>query len=264
MKKLTLEEIAERILKIHNGRVLLVQGQTYINSKEKLWFEDVEYGKWQATLNNILMGYGHKARGLRSIEEKLITPLNEVKRRLAKIHADSVSVVDETYERVTKKCIFVDKDYGSWLAIPNSVLSGCGHPQRGPKKMKSTMLNRYGVKHSMHSAEFALKQARTSNKIIDIVHWKTGEPVPCHGSYEVKTIEYFNKNQIDFEAQKHVFMMPNGKTYRPDFYLPEKDLWIEVKGWMRKDAQEKWDLFHENHPNSELWDKKRLKELGIL
>ncbi|KKM14938.1 hypothetical protein LCGC14_1701060, partial [marine sediment metagenome] len=27
---------------------------------------------------------------------------------------------------------------------------------------------------------------------------------------------------------------------------------------------EKWEWFHKEHPNSELWDKKKLKEMKII
>jgi hypothetical protein len=58
--------------------------------------------------------------------------------------------------------------------------------------------------------------------------------------------------------------MPNGKTYRPDLYLIDQGVWIEIKGYFRKDAQEKWDWFKSQFPNAELWDKKKLKEMRIL
>jgi hypothetical protein len=32
-------------------------------------------------------------------------------------------------------------------------------------------------------------------------------------------------------------------TYRPDFYLPEKNVWIEVKGYFDSEAQAKWLAF---------------------
>lgn len=57
--------------------------------------------------------------------------------------------------------------------------------------------------------------------------------------------------------------MPDNKTYRPDCYLINKNLWIEIKGYFRNDAREKWDWFHEKYPNSELWNKKALKGIGI-
>jgi hypothetical protein len=38
----------------------------------------------------------------------------------------------------------------------------------------------------------------------------------------------------------------------------------EIKGYFRKGAKEKWDWFQSTVPNSELWNKEILKEMGIL
>ena len=59
--------------------------------------------------------------------------------------------------------------------------------------------------------------------------------------------------------------MPNGKTFRPDCYLiGKRKPWIEIKGYFRQKNKEKWDWFHKKYPNSELWDKKKLKEMKII
>jgi len=93
---------------------------------------------------------------------------------------------------------------------------------------------------------------------------KTEEEIICVASYEKKVVEYFNKNKIDFNWQVQTFLMPNGKTYRPDCYLPDNNKWIEIKGYFRKDAREKWEWFTENYPNSELWDEEVLKKMNII
>jgi hypothetical protein len=58
--------------------------------------------------------------------------------------------------------------------------------------------------------------------------------------------------------------MPDGRTYRPDAYLPDRDLWVEIKGYFWQHSGGKWDWFHRDHSNSELWDEAKLKELRIL
>ena len=58
--------------------------------------------------------------------------------------------------------------------------------------------------------------------------------------------------------------MPNGKTYRPDLYLADSNLWIEIKGYMREGSKIKWEWFHSICPNSELWNKKFLKSMKII
>ena len=53
-------------------------------------------------------------------------------------------------------------------------------------------------------------------------------------------------------------------TYRPDLYLIDQDLWVEIKGYWRTDAKHKWDLFIKLRPNSKIWDKNKLKSMGII
>ena len=76
---------------------------------------------------------------------------------------------------------------------------------------------------------------------------------------------YLNLNKINFKWQHETFTLANGNTYRPDCYLIDSNIWIEIKGYMRPDALEKWTEFHEiRMKNSELWDKNKLKEMKIL
>ncbi len=77
-------------------------------------------------------------------------------------------------------------------------------------------------------------------------------------------VDYLNSNKIDFLWQPKTFKMPNGKTYRPDLFLVNENKWIEIKGYMRPKSKIKWDWFLTQHPNSELWNESRLREMGIL
>ena len=88
----------------------------------------------------------------------------------------------------------------------------------------------------------------------------------CQGSYESAFVRWANENKIDFDWQiPH--KMPNGKTYWVDAYIKSgnyKNNWLEIKGYFRKDAEEKWNWFHSENVNSIIWFKKDLKEIGIL
>jgi hypothetical protein len=131
-------------------------------------------------------------------------------------------------------------------------------------RTKKTNLKKYGVEYISQVLEIALKASKSLNNSCTKNHWKTGEELVCVGSYEAKTVDHLNVNKIDFKWQPKIFKMPNSKTYRPDLYLVEQGVWVEIKGWMRKDAQEKWDWFKTLHPTAELWDQKKLKEMGVL
>jgi hypothetical protein len=77
-------------------------------------------------------------------------------------------------------------------------------------------------------------------------------------------VDYLNANQIDYLWHPKSFEMDNGRHYTPDCYLPEGRVWIDIRGHFWKDAREKWDWFHARYPNSELWNKEKLKEYKIL
>lgn len=252
-------------------------------------FEDKEYGVWESTCYRVTVkGNLSLLRRDDFQRQRKLLSIEQINSKI-KRETDNLIKLKEGQSYTGNRCkmIFIDQEYGEFSATLDSILSGhfgkkrgsenrkktniekygCSAPMQNPNivlKSIKTNLKKYGVKNPQQDKFIALKSIRSAGQIIEIPHWKTNEMIPCQGGYEVKTVQYFNNNQIDFEAQSKVFMMPNGKTYRPDFYLSEQDKWIEVKGYMRKDAQEKWEWFHEVYPNSELWDKKKLKELGIL
>lgn len=59
--------------------------------------------------------------------------------------------------------------------------------------------------------------------------------------------------------------MPRKKTHdEVKIFIEEQNVWVEIKGWMRPTAQIKWDWFKTVYPTAELWDRKRLKNMGIL
>jgi hypothetical protein len=149
---------------------------------------------------------------------------------------------------------------------------GCEWSAQNPdirSKTDKTMHVRYGGPSSMNDHDVAKRNARAQTRSVRLTHWSTGEELVCIGSYEVRVVQYLNNHQIRFQWQPTTFKMPaddrgKAKTYRPDLYLTDAGAWVEIKGYFRKDAREKWDWFHVDHPNSMLWDKEALKDLGLL
>lgn len=115
-----------------------------------------------------------------------------------------------------------------------------------------------------------LESAKKQNNSCVLYHWKTGEEIVCVASYEKAVVEYLNTNRINFRWQPKTFttniLTKTGKfsTYRPDLYLYSTRKWIEIKGYMRDDAKEKWNWFQTIKPNSELWNKDKLTAMGII
>lgn len=133
-------------------------------------------------------------------------------------------------------------------------------------KIRKTHLERYGVEHCMQNKEIFDKNQASRWNNTKINHWKTGEELNCIASYEVAFVNWCNTNLIDFDWQiPH--KMPDGRTYVVDAYIKDGEfanIWVEIKGWMTPISKQKWEWFHSECPNSELWNLPRLKELEIL
>lgn len=109
-----------------------------------------------------------------------------------------------------------------------------------------------------------LKAARSRNNTEIITHWKTGEELVCTASYEAAVVNYLNKSKINFKWQPRSFTMPDGRKYHPDMYIYSTKTWIEIKGYFWGKSEEKWNWFHTIKANSELWNTKKLKQMGII
>jgi hypothetical protein len=333
-KKLTIEEVKERIKVLHGDSLMLCE-ETYTGSQVKAKFIHKNYERpWWVKPTFVLQGKNHPSIGIERRSKAQELPVGVIKDRIVEKHGDRIVLIESTYIDTHTICTFFDKLFNKeFQAYPQHVyIRGDTHPdgkkekreknnivrigvpyhlqkeefkekhrntvkskfgvenvsqlEEIKEKKKKTSLKNNGVEHPMQSAEIrerakrnslnkhgfeypmqvqeiALKAARSANNCIIKFHWKTGEELVCQGSYEAKTIDYLNSKQIDFHWQPKTFEMPNGKTYRPDLYLLDQNIWVEIKGWMRKDAQEKWDWLKTQFSTAELWNKKKLRSMGI-
>lgn len=108
--------------------------------------------------------------------------------------------------------------------------------------------------------------AMRKTKINRLGSWKRFQykNIWMRSSYEVAYAKWLDKNQIKWFYESKAFDL--GKTsYRPDFYLPEKNKYIEIKGWWRKEAIKKYKLFKKLYPKIKIkvLIKENLIKLGI-
>lgn len=102
---------------------------------------------------------------------------------------------------------------------------------------------------------------------------RPGVKVFLRSSYELAYVKYLDASNIPWEYEPKVFPISyeyNGRmnegTYRPDFYLPNAKVWIEVKGWWRGDAHAKFHAFIEQYPQHtiQIIGEQQLKQLGCI
>lgn len=211
--------------------------------------------------------------------------------------AKATSILRYGVEHPMKSKVYIQKMRKSWLN-----LYGVDHPRKSEivkKKIKEksiqTMQSRFGVDYAFQSTEIqqkiidsnikkwgvvnhtqrldAMKHIKNYGDITRIIHWKTHEVLLCRASYEVAFVNWCNLNQIDFDWQIR-FKTPfktkknNDSFYFVDAYIKtgiHSNTFIEIKGlWRGTIPKLKWEWFNSKYQNSELWDKIRLRELGIL
>jgi hypothetical protein len=259
--KLQIEEVKNRIHEQHHDTVSLVD-DSYIDVITKCNFFDKKYGLWSSQPSRVMAGQRHPQR----FKDSLKLTLEECKIRLVNIHKGFVTLDENTFLSAYVKCNFIDKDFGEWSAKPHNVLNGSGHPVRGLIARKNTWMKKYGVDNPFKSDEIQRKVFHNRKNVTRIIHWKTNKELVCTASYEVAFVNWANKNQVDFDWQI-THKMPNGKKYRVDAFIKDGEFvntWIEIKGWLRPDANEKWEWFHKQYPNSQMWNFEYLKRNKIL
>jgi hypothetical protein len=268
MRKLTIEQVKEKLFKVH-GDNLLLDESTYINTNIKARFIDKDFpsDEWWAIPNNVLKGHEHIKRAIQKRANIRRTKIEEVIKKIREIHGDTIDLVKETYIDMSTLCKFIDKDFlnDEWWSRPKDViLKGCCHPKRANENRKKTCREIYNVDNVSQNREIHLKAIRSSNKRIVKYNWETNEEIDCQGGWEPKVVDRWNEQKERFKWQIPFENKEEKYTYFVDAYLPDRDVYIEIKGREYEVGMQKWEWFHKEHPNSELWDQKKLKELGII
>ena len=71
-------------------------------------------------------------------------------------------------------------------------------------------------------------------------------------AWEANIARYYNFIGVKWQFEPKTFIFKNIKrgsvSYTPDFYLPEEDKWVEVKGWMDNKSKTKLKRFEKYYP----------------
>lgn len=86
-------------------------------------------------------------------------------------------------------------------------------------------------------------------------------------SWEANFAKWCDLSGIKWEYEPTAFEVRINKkdtTYTPDFYLPDFDCWIEIKGWWYRNSKAKYLWFLKKYKNVVLLQYKQLQEFGII
>lgn len=83
--------------------------------------------------------------------------------------------------------------------------------------------------------------------------------------WEVKYAKWLDSKNIKWEYEKETFKLKE-TTYTPDFYLPEQNIYVEIKGFMHADAYFKIKEFILNNPDIKymLMTRTDLEKSGVI
>lgn len=81
--------------------------------------------------------------------------------------------------------------------------------------------------------------------------WSDRHKIAFRSKYEQKFANYLTDEGFVFEYEPYSFLLDSG-SYTPDFYLPDSDLFVEVKGSWGFGSKSKMKRFIEQYPDVRL------------
>jgi len=103
------------------------------------------------------------------------------------------------------------------------------------------------------------KAKRQGKKIDGRRFWSERLQIPFRSNWEIELAEMLTDLGIAFEYEpKRFYFQGENESYLPDFYLPDYNVWIEVKGYMDKRSYNRVRLFKKHYGESAgffLWEK---------
>ncbi len=124
---------------------------------------------------------------------------------------------------------------------------------------KYTCEQRLARSIAMKKAVEKYPDSYTKNNVVGRVKNVEYKGVKLKGSWELLVAQWLDDNNIKWEHETRAFDYTwNGvRKYYPDFYLPDLDLYIEVKGYERERDLAKWKAV----PNLKVF---KLKEINAI
>jgi hypothetical protein len=131
-----------------------------------------------------------------------------------------------------------------------------------------------GLKRTLKTRKL-ISQTRIKNKSAKgknnpmfgkITHGKWGiyKSIKMRSSYEIAFAKWCKKWNVSYKYEPKVFDLGN-TTYTPDFYLPETNEYIEIKGYWRPEAKKKFKIFLKKYNEIRILvlEKEDLQKIGV-
>ena len=127
----------------------------------------------------------------------------------------------------------------------------------------NTLMKRNGtIEIDLNRASKTMKEGYRTGRI-KIPHGKREyyKNICFRSTWEVQTAKWLDQHNIEWLYESKVFSLKINNSYTPDFYLPKLDKYIEVKGYWREDAKNKFNEFKTIYSNKSIYVMDNIKKL---
>jgi hypothetical protein len=143
------------------------------------------------------------------------------------------------------------------------------------KKHSEYLKNRNANESKEDKKNRIMKLSSTITKKVEEGTWHTSvsknmhynyRGINLHGSWELKYAKWLDENSIAWIRCKESFeyeYQGKRRRYTPDFYLPETDEYIEIKGYKTEKDDAKWSQFP-SYRKLKILMAKDLKYIGVI
>lgn len=242
---------------------------TYESVNKKARFIDSEYGEWWALPSNIMKGQCHPDR-----TGNPRYTVEDVKRAIS--NRPEIVLDESTFVNVTTKARFIDKDYGEWWVLPQSLILNPNrvHKDRAHRDAiipAKEVQDRISLIHPNVTLDFSTyKNSITKARFIDSEYgeWWTlpnsvlmGHGHPARAitlrKLEDKVAEILGIPRYGATPE---WLLPEKSKIKPDFKLSE-DIYLEVDGlyWHSELVIEKKDSHFKRRELFEKYGKRLIQ-----
>lgn len=148
-------------------------------------------------------------------------------------------------------CKFCEKEFSTGPKLGGHVSACRLNPiatQRSAKLSKAGQGRALSLEHREAVRASVEKRVADGTWHLSFSHARTHEykGIKFHGTWEVEFAKFLDRNGVKWERCKESFPYEfEGKVHRytPDFYVPESDVYIEIKGYRTPKDDAKWGCF---------------------
>src|ERR1035437_5374807 len=133
----------------------------------------------------------------------------------------------------------------------------CSGEYLGEHVLKGRIISKI-TREKLSKIGYRCKNGHAKTKYYKVFSPYQKKIISVQGTYELKYAEYLNINNINWIRSNKIFInykrdeFDINRNYFPDFYLPDTNTYIEIKGYFFPKDKEKMKLVQEQNKNKKI------------